>query len=327
MPVFAVGERPNSPRMSVSSDDIGSRNYTREFIVRCTTLADGPSVVLPAPGLPRLWQPFVFGNGFDQYALARTISCDRLLGGTPDWVVKVEYRTANKSEITRAYDNPLVQLPEVETSTEKYQMPVYFVWEREHRIGDPDDAPTGDYVRRACRASNSQVFDPPPMRDLSRVVLTITRNESISLLHPSIDLAYSDALNADVFWDAPPGTWKCQGITTRREVKQLWNGVLFPYLRCTYRFEARQFWDLFLLDAGSYYNELKTTGSMLTNDLVTKNVRLQFLTDDGHPTVGPLDGKGGRLPEGDNPVYKMYQIYQRLPFGALQLPQSFAQVA
>jgi hypothetical protein len=158
------------------------------------------------------------------------------------------------------------------------------------------------------------IFDPPPTKDASRISLSITRNEAIATAHPSIDIKYSDAINSDVFWGSPPGTWKCMGISSRRETKQTSNGSLFPYIRVSYKFQARQTWMMQLLDAGTFY--INANGQKIT-----------CRTQDSQQCTLPLNGKGGLLTAGAAPVFLQLQPYNSLPFGALNLPQSFQQIA
>lgn len=294
-------EAKDSPRGKATTDDLGARTYEREFQVECTSIADGLSIVTNAPGIPRLWEPYVFGTDRDNYALARSIEARRLAPASRFWIVSVEYRTFNKQELLAQYENPLLQLPEIETYLEKFQEPVYAVYDIDNMKFTP------------CRNSAGQVFDPPPMKDSSRLVMTITRNEALSILHPSVDVAYQDAVNSDVWWNLEPGVWKCQGVTTRRELKQLQSGLIFPYLRCVYKFEARPTWDARILDAGSYY----------LNTVEGVEKKLFFQGDDGQPITGLLDGTGHKLDAGGIPVFKLFRLYDRRPFGALNLPQSF----
>ena len=56
-------------------------------------------------------------------------------------------------------------------------------------------------------------------------------------------------------------------------------------------------------------------------------LRRNFITGNAYPTKGNLNGKGLKLPAGDPEVYLTYRGYKRQPFGILNLPQSFLQVA
>ncbi len=312
--VGVAQEMPDSPKIVAG---LNKRAYTREFRVQVDSLADGPKTACSAPGIPRLYDPYVFGNESDDYALVRDIDADRMQGASLYWKVTVRYETpepvnergnspsGTQHEQAGQHDNPLAMLAEVQSSTEKFREVIYSVY----------DTTTGTLT--PCKNTAGQVFDPPPEKDATRLVLSITRNEAISVLHPAVDVIYSDAVNSDTWWGCPPGTWKCQGISTQRETKQLSSGAIFPYLRCTYKFEARPSWDLQILDAGSY--------SIQVFDV--KRRKIQFKTDDGHPRIGALDGQGEELRDGLPPVYLTFRVYPRRPFGALNLPQSFAQCA
>ena len=257
------------------------------------------------------------------------------MGGSVWWIVKVEWSTptpekdskskGTQNEKPESILNPLLEIPEVETSTEKHQEVIFYIYDTTTNTIQP------------CKASNGQVFDPPPVKDASRLSLKITRNEILSDIHPNIDVQYTDTVNSDIFWGCPPGTWKIQMITTKRENKQLPGGTIFPYLKCSYKLEARTYqvkpgdnWDLLLLDSGSFFYYQKTQAS--------PKVKIPFIDDAGHPRIGPLDGKGGNLNneqrglypgtnDGGPPVFLPFRIYRRKSFGFLQLPQGFTQIA
>lgn len=329
-------ERPDSPTIDAS---LNERAYVRKLITLSNDYADGPGLAGSAPGVPRLFEPYSFGNEVDQYALCRHIAAERIQPNSLYWVVTCRYETPNlfnrsegsERDQTGENTNPLLALPEIETSTEKFQEVIYAVLD-----------PNNGNKLIPCQASTGEVYIPPPVKDSSRIVLTITRNEDINTAHPAIDLAYSDTVNNAVFWGCPAGQWKCQAINAVRETKQILGGIQFAYLKVTYKFEGRPTWDLQILDAGAYY--------LWTPNAAIASKKVAFLTDDGHPTTGPLNGVGGPLfPQpaphdkglfgdlsrqigpppvaGANPVFNIYKVYPRTNFGALNLPQSFAQVA
>ncbi len=314
--VGRADERPDSPEINAN---LNEREYVRKFRVQTNDLLDGPVVVTAAPGIPLLYSAYVFGNEADRYALLREISAERAGPASYFWIVTCTYKTPPASsgsmpggterDTSGANDNPLLMLPEVETSFEKFQEVIYYVY----------DFATQAFI--PCKATNGQVFDPPPTRDASRLTLTITRNEDINSPHPAVDVAYIDSVNSDVFWGCGPGTWKCMGISTKRETKQLFGAIQFPYLKVTYKFEARPTWDTRLLDAGAYWLD-KT---LIKPD--AEPFKRKFITDDGHPRIGALDGFGGKLRDGAPPVFLTFRLYFRKQFAALNLPQSFAQVS
>ncbi len=312
-------ERPGSPKVDES---LNKRTYVRMFRVLCDSLADGPLTALSAPGVPRAFAPYVFGNEHDDYALCRNVTAERAQAASLYWFVEARYETPEPrergnesagtgSEKAGQNENPLLMLPEVSTSLEKFRELIYWVYD-----------PLADNKIQPCRNSAKQVFDPPPEKDSSRLILSITRNESIGTNHPFIDVNYADAVNADTFWGCAAGVWKCQGITSARETKQLANGTTLPYLKCAYKFEARPDWDLQILDAGAFY----FANAFDTRTAPPNDKRIQFQLK-GSPITGPLNGNGERLPDGANPVFLPLRPYRRIPFGPLALPQSFAQVS
>jgi hypothetical protein len=322
--VGTAQERPNSP---TGGGGINKRTWTRTFLVQTDSYSDGPFTVAAAPGIPKLYSLYTFGNERDDYARLREVRPERIEPNSLFWEVTCEYSTpevesetdtgkgSSKREVDGQQDVPTLQLPEIETSFEKYQQVVYGVF----------DVKTGQLT--PCRASNKQVFDPPPVKENSRLIITITRNEDINSDHPAQSILYQDAVNSDTWWSQPPGTFKCQAITAQRQTKNTSKGTIIPYLRVTYKFEGRPYqqvpgdnWDLVLLDAGTYY--LNDIGGQ--PPVVQK---LKFISDDGHPITHALDGKGNPLPDGANPVWLTFRVYKRLPFGALLLPQQFIQFA
>ncbi len=323
MSVVGVAEElPDSPTVDES---LNQRTYVRSFRVLVGNIYDGPRTVLSATGVPRAFDPYVFGQESDDYALCRHVTADRMQPASLYWKVVARYETPEPrergnesagtgSEKAGQNDNPLLMLPEVTTSTEKFRELIYWVY---------DPLRDNDKKIQPCRNSANQVFDPPPEKDASRLTLTITRNESIGTPHPSVDVIYADAVNADVFWGCNPGIWKCQGITTARETKQLANGTILPYLKCTYKFEARPDWDILILDAGTYYFE----NAFDMRTVAPNDKRKLFKLKDSTIEKGLLNGQGELNPDGDPPVFLRVRPYVRVPFGPLALPQSFAQVS
>jgi hypothetical protein len=321
-----VGIATDLPTSPTTDASLNQRKYTRRWLVQTNDYADGPAIVTHATGLPRLYFPYVFGNEFDFYAVLRSLKADRLNPNSLYWVVTGEYSTpepykrhrpsGGKQDTTGANDNPLLQLPEIETEWEKFHEVVYYVYD------------TNIQMLVTCQNSAGEVFNPPPTRDSSRLILTISRNEDLASNHPGADVIYQDTVNADVFWGLPPGTWKLQAIKARREQKTLATvGTIFAYLKVTYKFEARVTWDTLILDSGTYY-WTSAPGS-------PGRRKVRFLTSDGHPTKGALNGTGQALysqpPMDDEtikpPVFRPFRFYKRLPFGPLNLPQSFADTA
>jgi len=276
------------------------------------------SSIVRATGIPLLYSSFQFGGETDFFNIMRNYTAERLGDGSLHWEVTCHYSTpepesndaahgGTKNEKQGENDNPTVALPEIDVAFEKFQEVVWYVYDLTTKKLTP------------CKASNGQVYDPPPMRDASRMIITITRNESILAPHPGLGLQYMDTVNSDVWFGLLPNQVKCQSITAKRQTKQLSIGgvpTILPYLSCSYKFEARPTWQTRLLDQGAYWINKKIL------DDPTTWVKRKFIVE-GHPVVGPLDGFGGKLADGANPVFNTFQFYNTLPFSALNLPQAF----
>ncbi len=318
-----ASERAGSPTVS---GNLNARKYTRKFLVTTDSKDTGPMQVAAAVGIPPLYSAYQFGGTeSDPFALLRNIECQRIADGSYHWEVTCSYETPDpvdsndntisgggtKREQAGQQDNPLLMIPEIEVSFERFQQAVFFVYDTTAEKLTP------------CKASNGQIFVPPPSKDASRMLVTITRNEDITSDHPNIGIQFQDVVNSDYWFGQPPGVWKCQGVSAARQSKQLTiNGIasLVPYLKVTYKFEARNYpyHDTLILDAGTFY--LEDTG-----DVVKK--KRQFLTDDGHPTTGPLDGHGDKLGDGEDPVFLPFRFYKRKPYSLLALPNAFVDFA
>jgi hypothetical protein len=311
---FAL-EKVDSPKANWQEN---KQTFSRSFRVLVDDLADGPIIVLGALGLPLVGQFYAFGNESHPYCFCTSVKPERNGSARYWWDVEVEYETVDPkkvpaygSEQQAQVDNPLVEIPEIDITTEATQEPVTGYYEE----GDV-------FVTKAPRNSAGELFNPPPMRESNWPLLTISRNELISTPHPAIAVAYKDATNSDTFWGVPAGVAKFVGIDTKRLSKTLVGGTIFKYLRSTYKIRFRLDWDIRLLDAGSYFYPP-----------FTETTRT-FITRTGHPYIGLLDGNNGPLggvdakgyatPGTEPPVYLPAQrIYPRLPFSVFNLPGSF----
>jgi hypothetical protein len=175
-----------------------------------------------------------------------------------------------------------------------------------------------DVAFKPLMSSAGEIFVPPPMMDDSSLTLTMTRNEDINTPVLATSAMFGNTVNSDVFFGLNPGQVKCQNITCQRQVKQLPNGTVFPYLRVTYLFHAKSTWDTQLLDKGSYYRFRASTSLPWTKQ--------KFITDDGQPRDGLLDGFGQKLADGGTPVFIIVHPYTWQAFSTLNLPQSFNEV-
>jgi len=335
MAVVGIAQmRPGYPRASF---ELGIQTIICKYLVVTDSVEDGPITVVLAPGLPILFQPYQFGSEYHPYCRCRSVVPERVKDGSPAWDVTCTFTTpqikggahgdggnsdsgsdggadkgsdggGTKEETDGQFENPLLEIPEVETHFETSQIPIMGVY----------DTSQNPAVFKPAQASTGEIFVPPPHMENASLILTITRNEALSAAHPQLAATYMNTCNSDTFWGCSAGQVKCQNITVQRQVKQLPGGTIFPYLRVTYIFKIKDTWDLKILDSGSWYWFQKSQSE--------PKVKQRFLSEDKQPIQGLLDGNGNKLADGGTPVWLTIRPYNRLAFGALGLPQSFAQV-
>lgn len=298
--VGTAREMPNSPEGSIQD---GKASFTRRFQVQTDSYSDGPMTVLQALGLPYINSVFTFGNE-GHYARCQSVAPTRLAPNSLYWEVEASYETQDPSKPEQRegqHESPLIELPDISTSFERFDKVIYSVYNTSTEEIEP------------CKASNGQIFDPPPTKDESRLVLTISRNEPLTAQWLPLSVIFQDAVNEDTFWGSAPGTAKVSSITAQRMTKPLQSGLPFAYLKTTYVIHFRnEGWDLQLLNHGDYYI---TSG---------ENVKkIMFQGEQGQPIKGLLDENGDRLEDGADPEFLTFRVYKRLPFALMNLPSSF----
>lgn len=293
--VGTAQERPDSPD---GDFELGKHTFTRTFLVETNSYADGSLVVTAASGIPLLFSTYATANESHPYARCRNLRARRIQPNSLFWEVVARYETpdqasgigaggaggspgaggATRREDPSEFDNPLLELPDIAFNDVESTKPIT-------RILNTD---TGEY--NAPRSSAGEVFDPPAERDDGRLVLTISRNEALSNVHPNLGELYRHAVSTDVFWGRPAGTARVKSILAQRQTKQLPTGTTFAFLRVTYVIEFKADWDVYLLDYGTYQVARRGTGENY------RVVQEAFTTADGQPVKKMLDGRGRALP-------------------------------
>lgn len=292
-------ELPDSPEGSIQTGDKTKASFTRKFLVETDSHSTGPLEVLAAVGVPRPYQLYVFGA--EAHLLSRVVdrSAKRLAPNSLFWEVQAKYETAENEEEEEP-ENPLLEPAEIGLTFENDQEVVHFRYEGESLAGGPTEG---------IRNSAGEMFNPLPVKDVARPVLTITRNEDIAAPVAATAVAYVNAVSNDAFWGAGAGTARMIAIDVKREFKEIDDeGTKIAYLKVTYKIMFKQEgWDLHLLDHGNYYIE--------------DGKKFFFKSEDGHPYLGLLNKAGGKseAPFFLDPI----PIYPKLPFAALNLPNSF----
>jgi hypothetical protein len=321
MPAIYVGEIWNG--RTGSADEHGARSYARIFRVITNNQLDGSLVAMGAVGIPRKFSAYVDANlNFDAGCIARKISAAQDQDHPCFWIVTVGYST---SELTprqqpsktdpsqQGQENPLLRPPTYKLSFNMVPRPL----ER-------------DLNRRAVVNSASEKFDPPPMIEDDRPVLTIERNEANLDLDLVID--YHNAINSDHFF----------GSLLRRRAKlkiaadqQNENG--FAYWKFTYTLEfRRESWqqDGLFLDQGFHKATLSGIPKVITDEQGKCLTSPALLDGSGQPAqlgnagylVMPDGTPLGKqklivpsVPKVKAPSYIQYKVYRERPFRILNL--------
>jgi hypothetical protein len=158
--------------------------------------------------------------------------------------------------------------------------------------------------------SSHEGFDPPVTREFYDEVLTITRNEA---WYDRVNLMpYKGAVSSDSFYGFDAGWAKVTDITA--EYVTLGE---FTYAVVTYEIQIRyDGWKKRILDRGfRVYSGADGDGNPAYE---------QVRGTDGTPLTEPvlLDGSGGKLADGANPVWLEFEVYRTLPFAWLELQYS-----
>lgn len=294
-------ELPDSPSGQLGESE---HSFTRKFLVETSSFGDGPIVAISAAGIPPLFSTYAITNEFHLYARVRNIQAERAAPNSLYWVVECEYQTKSEEDEDED-DNPLAALPEIRLG---------FTTKEEIVIGELTGS-LKDAFSNGIKNSADEVFENPPTRTVSQMVLTITRNEAVTAAHPATALSYVDTVSSGAFFGQDAKTARMVGISVDRQVKQLKNGGVFPYLKSSYNIQFKdEGWKVKLLDHGSYYKDIQDN-------------KISFKTEEGaEPYLGLLDGSGGKLAGAADPVYLApLQIYTEKDWSGLGLPSSFTE--
>ena len=159
----------------------------------------------------------------------------------------------------------------------------------------------GDGVNdpKANKNSAGEFFeDKLPMQ--SPVIVVRLSVKSVS--PPDVDLHRK--VNSGTWWGGAATTWLCRNVSgeyVHNEKEAYWKN--------TYEFAYNaENWQLKKADSGYYHYEQATGGSE----------RVRNINEDGSENIRPvlLDGSGGILPEGSEPEYICFDVYQRCAFPA-----------
>lgn len=286
----------NEVKTRSSSITTEGTQYTRSFKVITDDQNDGPKEVRQSLGLS-------VGGGYSNGAGTETdlssiidnISCRCVSEDGKHWEVNVSYSPWEDEENTNETNDPLL---------DDTQYSWGFIQHEKNVDVDADG--------EAILNSAGQPFSEPQVIDDSRLVLTVTRNESS--YNPVTAAAYKDAVNSDSFFGMEPAQAKCANIGGTRQVDAS-KGI---YWEVTYEFHfnADKWNPTKILDAG-----YMTRTGYFPGGGSSASVEVKPVTLNGKEPTEPqlLNGSGGLLEPGEAPVFMDYDLYKTFPFAVFGL--------
>lgn len=198
------------------------------------------------------------------------------------WRVEAEYSSSGPEPTPSPIDRPL----RIRWGVIRYQVPAT----EGYLQTEAGEDPLGPLTTSARHA-----FDPPPLKDATRLTLSV--NKVLATFPDDLAVDFQDAVNDGTFYGRPAGTVKCVGIT----------GENF--------FEAgAQFYDI------SFEFEIRAEGWLLSPmDQDTRNVLNQLIVDNTGNSGTPwkLDGSGMPAAADADPVFRRYRVYPLKDFSEL----------
>lgn len=255
----------------------GVRTYTRAFRFRVDSQADDAWEVGSHPDSPRIGQAFR-----DAWCISVTPACTDPWTG---WTVTAEYSSEREMN-----EDPTQDAMQIRVYTEQFQKPAVFDKDGNKIVNSAGDP-----------------FDPPPMMDDSRRVISLVRNVPA---YPAWVLSYQDVVNSDAFTvrgiTYAIGVGKVQSVSISDAQKR--NGIDFYTLEVLIHLQKNG-WILKTLDVG--FRELDAN-----NELV--NI---LNPGDGERVSSPvpLNGSGQALdnPSPTNNILRSDTVYETAPFSVL----------
>lgn len=286
------------------------RTFTRQFEVYTTDPSDGPNTAGFTLALPRLGDP----HPENPFAVMVAIVPVQDEADPLRWIVTIEYDSA--PEVPGALqpegaatvpggaigpgnipDNPLAR-PTV------WKVTFQTVQEVARSGFEVDNAGNIAFLPTPITNSAGFLYDPPIMIEVSRPLVTATRNVAFN---PNLHVAdVSDTVNSLPWRGIPPRCGRIVGAETESKFE---NGVNFWSL--TYNIAVKwDTWDARPLDAGTM--ERIILGDDINNP-GTKLSKLQAILDPAGNPAGepvPLNGNGRKLAVGEREVYRRYSCYR-----------------
>lgn len=154
-------------------------------------------------------------------------------------------------------------------------------------------------IRVAILSSAALPYDPPPTVEVSRPVLSVTKNTAMG--GPDYVLALKNAVNLYPWRGLPPRCARVKNVTHEGGRQQ--GGIFYVVTKWEIVIDADTH-DLRVLDSGLY--EKVTYEDQVTLQQVTDYQRIKDSSDEPITEPVPLDGNGHRLKPDDPPVFRRY---------------------
>jgi hypothetical protein len=291
--------------VSSSWEEDGTRTYAVEYEVETTDANDQGITARLAPGVPRRGTRYQCGNDWDASAYAKTFreALKDRDGSVKYWVVTVGYSSKTDSQNKspqESYDYPWLRPARVSGSGANREMPL-----RRHYADPSVDTKT------ALKNSAGHFFDDEFYEE-SDFGITIEKDYRLTMWNISTVLSFVDCVNSITFWDGPqdyyrmlPPAWSL-----------LYTGEGLAYVNCRFEFAGRY---------GGWNGRKRIDDGYMYR----LNNKLHRFEDDQFRAVGGkglLDGSGGKLPDGANPVFRDVNPYLRKNFAELGVPTSIYEV-
>ena len=280
----------------------GEYTYRRKWLVTVTEPDDDPNIAQTASGIPQRYFPYVTASSVDLAAVVTELTVTQ--ANSPyHYHIEAIYSTESGNQ-SDEQDNPLAEPADIDWTFETIQQPI---------IGTPDQnisiIGSTAFLSGAVKSPAGEIYNPPPMMDESRPVVTISRNEASFSVQNAV--LYQNAVNSDFFFGVPARCAKMRGITGRKETRK---GLTFWRVTYTIAFK-RDSWDLYVTNYGNLYYTT-TTSTSATQWMTTEGPGAGF------PGMTFLNADGTARSSTLAPTFTGYRIHKELPFGALSLPLS-----
>lgn len=294
-----------------NENEKGQWSRTIKFVAECDSVFDGPNVVLNYYLCPQRGDSYRFQGPdrweYDFGCIVVDRKATRPDENFPIWEITISYKTPEDKD---EEEDPLDEAVEARGSGESY---------KEVAEGTASSSSGGGNFDNAISNSAGEPFrNPTPEKETGYNVLSLVKNYPIDYDILALNDDYAFSVSSDAFFGRPAGKWMMFPATwelKRKEpTKNLPNGR--DYIRVTFTFKNKKGgWKLELLDCGSYY----------IGDGPLAGKRVAFKGVDGQPYLGLLDGFGGKLPDGGQPVFlPPKKIQPEKAFAALNLPNDLA---